>query len=1656
MLTDNTALERDMDEYIFHRLVDLAQVRQLLESHHNLSGLTYSLSDAEGNNLIAVGWQDICVRFHRNNPVSCARCRESDAYIKKHLHDVAGEFLEYHCQNGMIHIAMPLVIDGKHVATFFTTQFFYDDDRPDKNYFRIQAEALGFDQDAYLEALERVPVFSREHVRDNLFFLRDMVKMLAEMGLGNLRLAGEVTERQRAEKRLALLDFALNHVREAAFMIDENGCFRYVNDGAGLALGYSRDELLGLSMADVDPDRPSERWADHWHDLKASGSLTFEGRHRTKDGHIFPVEINANYFEHEGCGYNLALVRDIAERKRLVQEINNSREYLANIINAIADPVFVKDAEHRLVLVNDAECALAGRSREELLGRTDYDFFPKEQVDVFWRIDNQVLSNGETNINEEQITGAGGRIRTIVTHKSRYVDHLGNPFVVGVIRDITERKQAEETLQRLNRELRAISDCNHAIIRAENEQSLLSDACRIICNVAGYRMAWVGYAENDDAKTVRPVAWAGFENGYVANANITWADDTERGQGPAGKVIRGGETIYVQNFTTDPQVASWRESALQRGYRSGIALPLKDENAQVFGVLMIYSSEINAITPEEIRLMEELCGDLAFGIMAMRVRIERKRLEDELQIREQYRRALLDNFPFMVWLKDTQSRLLAVNRPYLETAGLGAAAPYFGKTDLDLFPAELAERYRADDREVMRTGQKMTVEELVGVPDQLRWHETYKAPVLDADGELLGTVGFARDISERKQTECVNMARLRLLQFAATHTLDELLQATLDEAEAVSGSLIGFYHFLEADQKTLSLQNWSTRTMAESCRAEGKGLHYNVAAAGVWVDRIHERRAVIHNDYAALPHRKGMPPEHGQVIRELVVPVLRGENIVAILGVGNKPLDYTPQDVEAVSLLADLAWDITERKRAEEALAASEREFRTLAENAPDNIARFDRHCRWIYLNPEMARTLAVDPALLLGKTPTESGPGDSKTVAGYEHSIQRVLESGEPDEIEIIMPHHTGKFHTHLIRLVAERDLAGKVAGVLAIGRDITSIKNMERELRDIQSRMSAMFSTLPDLVWLKNEQGVYLACNPAFERFFGATEAEIIGKTDHDFVDAELADFFIQKDREAMVAGTVCINEEEIVYAADGRRALLETRKMPVYGPNGHIMGVLGIGRDITEHKQAEELLRKREQEFRALAENSPDIIGRYDRECRRIYINPAMQRLFGRPAAEVLGKKPTELSPLPEVAFFEQKLREAMERDQEFQMETSFRSAEGELTWSHLRIVPEFSPDGKVISVLAIGRDITERKQMEMQLHASEQQFRALAETSPGVMYSFLLRPDGTSCMPYVSRRIEELNGLRSEEMAADTIEVNARIHPDDRDRVEESIAASARTLSPWHTEFRIRHPEKGDVWVEGHSIPGPQPDGAILWHGFLHDITERKRAEESLRRKREQLAAMAVELSLAEERERRRIASELHDHIGQTLLLGRIKLGTLAETCESGNERETYEEIRSLLDRTIRDIRSLTQQLHPPVLASVGLEAALEWLARRMEADYSLRVEFLDDLSPKPLTEELAAVVYQSARELLINVAKHAGTAEARFAVGREARMFLLRVEDRGCGFTCTHHPGEHMPLDCSFGLFNIQQRIKLLGGEVMIESAPGQGTCATIRVPLAMS
>lgn len=248
--------------------------------------------------------------------------------------------------------------------------------------------------------------------------------------------------------------------------------------------------------------------------------------------------------------------------------------------------------------------------------------------------------------------------------------------------------------------------------------------------------------------------------------------------------------------------------------------------------------------------------------------------------------------------------------------------------------------------------------------------ENTVTPILDGAGRRVARVSMVRDITERKRTEMLLRTRLRLSELGQTGSTHELLQAAIDAAEEVTGSQIGFFHFVDPDQEHVSPQTWSTNTLKGMCHAEGKHRHYPISEAGVWVDCFHAKAPVIHNDYAGLPHKKGMPAGHAKVIRELVVPILRAGKVTEIMGVANKATDYDQKDAEAAQLIASMTQDVLDRRRAEESLCMSEMRLRGIFDQAPIGIAISDSHTeRFLQVNPRFCAIVGRSENELLGTT---------------------------------------------------------------------------------------------------------------------------------------------------------------------------------------------------------------------------------------------------------------------------------------------------------------------------------------------------------------------------------------------------------------------------------------------------------------------------------------------------------------------------------------------------------------------------------------------------------------------------------------------------------------------------------------------------------------
>ncbi len=217
------------------------------------------------------------------------------------------------------------------------------------------------------------------------------------------------------------------------------------------------------------------------------------------------------------------------------------------------------------------------------------------------------------------------------------------------------------------------------------------------------------------------------------------------------------------------------------------------------------------------------------------------------------------------------------------------------------------------------------------------------APVKDSNGKIKNYVAIKQDVTERKLTLDLLRTRVDLINFSVNHTLEEFIVRALDEVEKFTSSSISFFHFVEADQITLSLQTWSTATRRSLCKTADGSLHKNIPEAGVWVDCVRQRKGVIHNDYRSLPNRRGLPEGHAEVIREIAVPVIRDELVKCVIAMGNKKTDYNERDMAITSYFADVVWDTVERKSAEEYLKKMNLELEVKVANRTAELEKANR-----------------------------------------------------------------------------------------------------------------------------------------------------------------------------------------------------------------------------------------------------------------------------------------------------------------------------------------------------------------------------------------------------------------------------------------------------------------------------------------------------------------------------------------------------------------------------------------------------------------------------------------------------------------------------------------------------------------------------------------
>lgn len=1056
------------------------------------------------------------------------------------------------------------------------------------------------------------------------------------------------------------------------------------NTAASYLYGYSREELLEKKSTDLSVE-PGET-------QKTSEAQKTQIRthyHKKKDGTIFPVEITSRSLMRRGREVAIKAVRDITGRIKVEEALNRERDLSERIVITSPVGITVVNLDGRIVFANEQAKKVLGLSQDEIIQRsyntsswhiTDYNGlpFPEEEL-PFVRV---MTTNRPVYDVRHTIEWPNGRRAFLSINAAPLMDETGHPAgMVAAIEDITQRIEAEKGHRRALRAYRVISECNQALVRIADEQELLKEVCRIIVEIGGFKMAWVGFAELDEARTVRPAAWAGAEEGYLSAVEITWDENNETGRGPIGTAIREGTPCAVHNIMTSASYKPWQDEATQRGYASSIAFPLLAEG-QAFGTLNIYASEPDTFDVEETRLLMELARDLAYGIEALQAQAERSKAEAALQESEDRYRNLFDHSLSGIALHeiiaDEQGTpvdyvFLEVNPAFEKLTGL-APDQIVGRRIGEVLPGIENEPFIEIYGQVALTGKPTRFEQFSASLGRF-----YEGTAFSPRKGQFATI--FTDITERKKAEAAtakHTEEIRLLheagqQLTSTldlqtvyHTIyevvssvmdcDSLLISTYDAQNKVIACTYGWHK-----GQLLDVSQFPLIPLAPK-RHDIQSTVFRTGKSGIIRDLQEQERSAKPRRLKSKPGHAEKPAglsEDEDLTRSvLVVPLKLDDQVVGIIQVLSCRLNaYSEDDLRFLEALAAQAAvarknallyqqaqiEIAERERAE----AAEREHRTLAEALRDTIAIL-------------------------------SSVGDTSIV------MARILEN-----VGRVVPHDAANLmliEEQSVRIDYLRNYPSHLEAAL---------KNYSRPLAHLPVLEKMVETSKPILVPDITRDPAYIPITGGWAFSYIGAPIRVYGVV-IGFLNlhSTTPDFFtpIHAERLQAFADQVALVLENAQLYEALRRHANELR--------GRI-----------EQRTAE--LRRAKEHVEAILNNSSDAILVLRADGRIQQVNPAFNKLFGHEGLEIYGEHLVSYAEPSYASRLEQALYSVIEHRQAERIEFVARRRDSGRTFNAEIMLSLITVGDQTSDVVCILRDITQRKKAEEELRRALEQERELGE-------------------------------------------------------------------------------------------------------------------------------------------------------------------------------------------------------------------------------------------------------------------------------------------------------------------------------------------------------
>lgn len=737
-----------------------------------------------------------------------------------------------------------------------------------------------------------------------------------------------------------------------------------------------------------------------------------------------------------------------------------------------------------------------------------------------------------------------------------------------------------------------------------------------------------------------------------------------------------------------------------------------------------------------------------------------------------------------------------------------------------------------------------------------------------------------------------------------------------------------------------------------------------------------------------------------------------------------------------------VAHDITERRRADEALRASQERLQTVLNNAPITIFAIDnkgvftvsegKGLQRVGLRP--GENVGVSAYDLFGLFSVALQTGESITG---ETLLRRVL-SGEA--LSGVTELRGVYFENQFVPL---RDASEQVIGLIGVATDITERKKSEDELL----KLSQALEHAADMVFITDKEGIIEYANAAFEKITGYSKSEILGKTPRILKSGEHAEEFYKAMWQELLAGNE-FHFEFLNKKKNGGLYVDERTIVPLLNRQGVITHYVSIGRDITERKRAEEALRLNEQRLRIAISAADIAVFNQNTDLQYVWMHSPQ---LGYTTEQVVGKTDAELLPQQDVQKLTPIKRLVIETGKGAHEEVQIHTPDSVLTFE-LILEPLLNERGEVIGLTGSSMDISERKRMEEALQNSKEGYRNLVENISEIFFVC----DSRGKLMYGSPNLFSRTGYKEDELMGQSYV--RLIACEDRHRVADFYAGCTKDGTvDTGCEFRARLKDGSFKWVGQSTRIVRDPDGsAVEYRNVVSDITERKRAEESLRHANTRLRYLSHRLIEVQEAERRSIARGLHDEIGQSLTALKINLESMKGNTDLTLLANRVEDSVALIDGVISQTRTLSHELRPSMLDDLGLAAALRWYIDLQSQRANLKAAFTANFpSETRFDPAIETVCFRVAQEALTNVIRHARAKKVLIDLQFAKDEIHMFVRDDGVGFDvgAAEVKARH---GAGFGLLGMRERTSLVNGELEVISVPNKGTDLHVHFPVKTS